>query len=109
MNKQSEKPTAEAKALSLFLMAFKATKPAIKEQAKRMNKNWDRVKSGDLSKEDYDVKVESVLKAHGGYEKVMKDTVYFYIRKTGEWTLKGDDKYCQDAQVIADKILKKGE
>ena len=103
--KNTEKPTPEAKALSLYLMAFKASKPAIKEQAKRMNKHWDKVKSGELSKEEYDVKVDSVLKAHGGYDKVVKDTVYFYVRKTGEWTLQGDDQYCQDAQKIADKIL----
>lgn len=103
----NEKPSPEAKALSLFLMAFKASKPTIKEQAKRMNKNWDRVKEGSLTKEEYATKVTSVLKAHGGYEKVLKDTVYFYIRKTGEWTLKGDDQYCQDAQKLADKILKK--
>lgn len=101
------KPSPEAKALSLFLMAFKASKPAIKEQAKRMNKQWDRVKEGELSKEEYDVKVKSVLQSHGGYEKVLKDTVYFYIKKTGKWTLTGDDKYCRDAQELADKILKK--
>ncbi len=103
--KNADKPSPEAKALSLYLMAFKASKPAIKEQAKRMNKNWDRVKDGSLSQEDYATKVTSVLEAHGGYEKVLKDTVYFYIRKTGKWTLKGDDKYCQDAQLLADKIL----
>lgn len=107
MKNHNPKPSPEAKALSLFLMAFKTTKPAIKEQAKRMNKHWDLVKSGELSKEDYDVKVTSILKSYGGYEKVLKDTVYFYIRKSGEWTLKGDDQYCKDAQKIADKILKK--
>lgn len=107
MKKITAKPTPEAKALSLYLMAFKSSKPAIKEQAKRMNKHWDKVKSGELSKEDYAIKVDSVLKSFGGYEKVLKDTVYHYIRKTGKWTLQGDDKYCQEAQELADKILKK--
>ncbi len=107
MKKNNEKPSPEAKALSLYLMAFKGNNPALKEQAKRMNKEWDRVRENILSKEDYDVKVKSILISHGGYDKVVKDTVYFYIKKTGEWTLQGDDKYCQDAQLIADKILKK--
>jgi len=33
--------------------------------------------------------------------------VKFYIEKTGEWKLKGDDKYCLDAKEVADKILSK--
>jgi len=103
----TEKPTPEAKALSLYLMAFKASKPAIKEQAKRINKQWDRVRDNKLSKSDYLKEVQNLLDSHGGYDKVVKDTVWFYVKKSGEWTLKGDDKYCQDAQKIADSILNK--
>jgi hypothetical protein len=34
MTIKKEKPSAEAKALSLFLMAFKSTSPVFKEKAK---------------------------------------------------------------------------
>ena len=82
MKKNNHTPTPEAKALSLYLMAFKASNPALKEQAKRMNKEWDRVKEALLTKEDYAVKVESILRSHGGYDKVLKDTVYHFIKKS---------------------------
>jgi hypothetical protein len=43
----------------------------------------------------------------GGYEEVVEKTVKYYIDKTGKWTLKGDDKYCLDAQAVADRIQHK--
>lgn len=107
MNKKSEKPTAEAKALSLFLMAFKTTDPKYKEMAKRINKQWDLVKLDKRTKLDYDLEVESMLLSLGGYSEVVEKTVRFYIKKTGEWKLQGDDKYCLDAQLVADRVLKK--
>lgn len=107
MKKNSEKPTPEAKALSLFLMAYKAKDPAYKEKLKRINRYWDMVKANQATKEDYMIEVNSMLDEYGGYSDVVEKTVLFYIEKSGEWTLKGDDKYCQDAQLIADRILKK--
>jgi len=103
----NQKPTPEAKALSLFLMAFKTKDHKYKEQAKRINKRWDMVKSGDLDKEVYEKEVLTMLQSHGGYDKVVENTVWYYYKKTGEWTLKGDDKYCKDAQAVADSISKK--
>jgi hypothetical protein len=50
---KSTKPTPEAKALSLYLMAFKKSKQINKENAKRNNKQWERVKYNELSMEDY--------------------------------------------------------
>ena len=100
------KPTPEAKALSLFLMAHKKTNSSYKEKAKRINKQWDLVVSGELSKEDYFEEVQQTLDSYGGYSEVIEKTVRFYIDSTGEWKLKGDDKYCLDAQKIADKIMK---
>jgi len=107
MKKKQVKPTPEAKALSLFLMAYKTINPAYKEKAKRINKQWDLVMDNKLDKSDYQKEVQSMLKANGGYEEVIEKTVKYYIKKTGEWTLKGDDKYCQDAQQVADRLLKK--
>ena len=69
--------------------------------------SWDLVRLGKLDIAAYTAAVESMLLEYGGYAKVVENTVWFYIKKTGEWNLKGDDKYCQDAQKIADKILKK--
>jgi len=106
MEKKKEKPTPEAKALSIFLMAHKATSKTHKENAKRINKQWDLVQLGKIDKADYAAEVESLLASYGGYDKVVENTVWFYIKKTGVWSLKGDDKYCQDAQHIADTILK---
>ncbi len=106
MPNNSTKPTPEAKALSLFLMAFKADN-AIKEKSKRINRQWKLVLEGELDKADYDKKVISMLDTYGGYDAVIEKTVKYYIDKTGEWTLKGDDKYCQDAQVVVNRMLKK--
>ena len=105
MNKITEKPSPKAKALSLFLMAFKTIDPSYKEKARRINKLWNQVKKGELSKSDYVLEVESMLVFYGGYSEVIEKTVRFYIDKTGEWKLQGDDKYCLDAKKIADKIL----
>lgn len=105
MKDNTIKPTPEAKALSLYLMAFKNSKTLHKGQAKRMNKQWDRVKNGDLSMEEYLDEVHNMISTFGGYAKIIEETVWFYIRKTGEWNLKGDDKYCQDAQKAAKRIL----
>ena len=101
-----KKPSAEAKALSLFLMAYKKTNPLYKEEAKRINRQWDLVVAEELSKSDYLEEVQNMLTSHGGYSAVIEKTVRFYIEKTGEWNLQGDDKYCLDARQIADKILK---
>ena len=105
MKKNVEKPTPEAQALSLFLMAFKTVKPVYKEQSKRISRLWGLVIADELTMDDYMEKVNSMLKLNGGYEAVVEKTVRFYIDKTGEWKLKGDDKYCADAQEIADRIL----
>ena len=107
MKKKSEKPSPEAKALSLFLMAYKTIDPLYKEKNKRINRLWDLVKMGELDRSDYNVEVQNMLDLYGGYSEVVEKTVQFYIEKTGEWTLKGDDKYCIDAKKVADKILKK--
>ena len=107
MTKLSSRPPPEAKALSLFLMAYKTTNPIYKEKAKRINKQWDLVLKDELSRGEYNQEVEKMLTSYGGYAEVVEKTVKFYIEKTGEWTLKGDDKYCRDAKEIASKILKK--
>jgi len=104
---KKEKPSAEAKALSLYLMAYKTTSPVIKEKAKRINKLWSRVISDEISKDDYLKEVKNTLTSYGGYAAVIEKTVQFYIEKSGEWNLKGDDKYCMDANKIADKLLGK--
>jgi len=106
MENNTDKPSSEAKALSLYLMAHKAKDPKCKEKARRINKQWDRVKAGELSQDDYMEEVQSMLAFYGGYEKVVENTVWFYIKKTGEWKLQGEDQYGIDAQAIADKILK---
>tara|TARA_B110000503_G_C7158653_1_gene418568 strand:+ start:1838 stop:2161 length:324 start_codon:yes stop_codon:yes gene_type:complete len=107
MKKNIEKPTPEAKALSLFLMAYKTTNPIYKEKSKRMNRLWDLVTMDKLSRDEYIEEVQNMLTAYGGYIEVVEKTVKFYIEKTGEWKLKGEDKYCQDAKKIADKLLNK--
>ena len=107
MQKKLEKPSPEAKALSLFLMAFKTIDPIYKEKSKRINRLWDLVIIDELSRSDYIKEVQNMLSSYGGYSEVVEKTVRFYIEKTGEWTLQGDDKYCLDAKQIADKILKK--
>lgn len=107
MKKNAIKPTPEAKALSLFLMAYKTIDPIYKEKSKRINRLWDLVKARELSNSDYMEEVQNMLASYGGYSEVIEKTVRYYIEKTGEWKLEGDDKYCQDAKLIADKILKK--
>jgi len=101
------KPTPEAKALSLFLMAYKTKDPIYKENSKRINKLWDMVRDDEMTMSDYMEEVKSILTSYGGYNVVVEKTVRYYIEKTGEWKLKGEDKYCEDAQKVADKILKK--
>lgn len=78
-----------------------------KEQLKRINKSWDLLVDHDISKAEYLAEVEDMLASHDGYEAVIEKTVRFYLHKTGEWKLQGEDKYCQDAQTIADKLLGK--
>ena len=107
MEKNIEKPSPEAKALSLFLMAHKTINPAYKDKARRINRLWKLVLTDELSRTDYMEEVQNMLTSYGGYAEVIEKTVKFYIEKTGEWKLRGDDKYCLDAQEIADKILKK--
>ena len=107
MKKKPEKPSPEAKALSLFLMAYKTINPIYKEKSKRINRLWDLVKRDKLSRSDYIEEVQNMLTSYGGYSEVVEKTVRFYIEKTGEWKLQGDDKYCLDAKQIADKILNK--
>ena len=100
-------PSTEAKALSLFFMAYKTKSPIYKEKAKRINRLWDLVSTNKLSKQDYQDELEEMIAEYGGYEAVVEKTVRFYIKKTGQWTLEGKDKYCIDAQAVADKFLKK--
>ena len=107
MKKNTIKPTPEAKALSLFLMAYKTIDPMYKEKSKRINRQWDLVRARELSNEEYMAEVQDMLTSYGGYDAVVEKTVKYYIEKTGEWKLEGDDKYCQDAKQIADKIMKK--
>ena len=105
MKKTAEKPSPEAKALSLFLMAHKTTSPIYKDKSKQINRLWDLVKKDELSKSDYMEEVQNMLTSYGGYLEVVEKTVRFYIEKTGEWKLEGNDKYCIDAKQIAEKIL----
>ncbi len=107
MDRRKEKPSPEAKALSLFLMAHKSIDPIYKEQSKRMNRLWELVLENDSRMKDYIKEVQKLLASHGGYAVVLEKTVKYYIEKTGEWKLKGDDKFSRDAQEVADKIMKK--
>ena len=107
MKNNLEKPSPEAKALSLFLMAYKKTSPIHKEKSKRINRLWSLVIKEELNRSEYIQEVQNMLTSFGGYSAVVEKTVKFYIEKTGEWTLKGDDKYCTDAKEVADKILNK--
>ena len=107
MKNNIDKPSAEAKALSLFLMAFKSNDPAYKESAKRINRQWDLVKSNELSKEDYMIEVNNMLDIYGGYSVVIEKTIQHYIDKTGEWKSKGNDKYSVDATKIANELMNK--
>lgn len=105
MEIKSEKPSTEAKALSLFLMAYKTIDPIYKEKAKRINRLWSWVLTEELSRNAYNKEVQKMLDSYGGYLEVVAKTVRFYIEKTGKWQPQGDDKYSRDAQKIADKIL----
>lgn len=107
MKKNIEKPSPEAKALSLFLMAYKTKDNSYKEKSKRINRLWDLVMTDKLGRNDYFEEVQNMLNSYGGYAEVVEKTVRFYIEKTGEWTLSGNDKYCRDAKIVADTILKK--
>lgn len=107
MEKQTEIPSPQAKALSLFLMAYKTKNNAYKEKAKRINRLWDLVKKGELTKEEHMEEVNKTLDMYGGYEGVIEKTINYYIEKTGEWKSNGDDKYAKDANRIAKEILKK--
>lgn len=107
INRKTEKPSAEAKALSLYLMAFKSIDPVCKEQSKRMKRLWSIVLENDSRMKDYIKEVQKLLTAHGGYEEVVEKTVKHFVEKTGEWNLKGDDKFCVDAQRVADELKKK--
>ncbi len=105
MKKKLPKPSPEAKALSLYLMAYKKTSPANKERSVRINRAWNQALQGELSMTAYNEKVNSMLRLLGGYEKVIEKTIKFYIKKTGEWKINGDDQYCTDARKIAAEIL----
>lgn len=107
MKKNLEKPSHEAKALSLYLMAFKSSSPTHKEKSKRINRLWNLVLNDELDINEYLQEVQTMLTSYGGYSEVVEQTVRFYIEKKGEWKLQGDDKYAIDARQIADKILKK--
>ncbi len=106
MKKNTEKPSPEAKALSLFLMAYKTKDSIYKEKSKRINRLFDLVKKDELSREDYMTEVEKMLDMYGGYEGVIEKTIRYYIEKYGEWKSNGDDQYSQDANIIATRILK---
>ncbi|HAV24824.1 MAG TPA: hypothetical protein DCX01_01480 [Bacteroidetes bacterium] len=105
MENKREKPTPEAKALSLYLMAHKSSDNAIKDKSRKMNKRWDMVVAGELEKTAYQEEVQAALTFYGGYKEVIEKTVKFYIDKFGEWKSQGDDQYGVDAQQIADKLL----
>lgn len=107
MEKNVEKPSPEAKALSLFLMAYKTKDPFYKEQLKRINRKWDLSKKNKITKDEYQEEVVKMLASYGGYDQVIEKTVRFYIETTGKWNLKGDDKYCVDARKFADRLEKK--
>ena len=107
MEKNIEKPSAEAKALSLFFMAYKTITPTYKDKSKRINRLWDLVKKNELSKEEYHAEIEKMINTYGGYDAVVEKTVQYYIDKTGEWKSRGDDQYSKDAQQFANKILEK--
>ena len=107
MKTNIQEPTPEAKALSLFLMAYKSTSSAHKESSKRINKFWRLVTRNEMNSADYLKEVKQMLDFYGGYNKVVEKTVQCYIKKTGAWKLKGNDKYCKDAKKIAEKLLKK--
>ncbi len=101
MENKIEKPSPEAKALSLFLMAYKTKDPIYKEKSKRINRLFDLVKTNELTKEEYLESVENMLDLYGGYKAVIEKTIQYYVDKTGEWKSKGEDQYAEDAKEIA--------
>lgn len=105
MEEKREKPTPEAKALSLFLMAYKSDNQSYKDKARQMKNRLDLVLGGKLDKDTYQNEVKSALASYGGYTDVIEKTVKFYIEKFGEYKSQGDDKYSQDAQAIAEKLM----
>ncbi len=107
MKKKLEKPSPEAKALSLFLMAHKTVSAAHKDDFSLIKELWSMVLNENIDIEKYLKEVQVMLASYGGYSEVVEKTVKFYIDKTGEWKPGGDDKYSQDAQEVADKILQK--
>ena len=107
MKKPAEKPSPEAKALSLFFMAYKTKDPIYKEKAKYINRQWDLLKAKEVSRNNYAKEVQKMIDSYGGYSAVVEKTVKYYIEKTGEWKLEGDDQYCQDAREVANKLLNK--
>ena len=107
MERNTKKPSSEAKALSLFLMAYKTKAPIYKEKSKWINRRFTMASLGKISDAEYVKDVQELLALYGGYTEVVEKTVQYYIDKTGEWSLQGDDKYCQDAKIVADKLLKK--
>lgn len=104
MSDNTQKPTKEAKALSLFLMAFKGKKPIYKEKLKRINRVWNLVKNEEFPDEEYQKEVNELLSEYGGYAAVVEKTVQHYINTSGGWNLNGEDEYNADAQKVADKI-----
>ena len=66
MKENKEKPSPEAKALSLFLMAFKSQKPIYKEQSKRIHRLWGMVQAEEMDHAEYMEKVASMLTLNGG-------------------------------------------
>ncbi|MGB0933281.1 MAG: hypothetical protein ACPGU5_03305 [Lishizhenia sp.] len=104
MSDNTQKPTKEAKALSLFLMAFKSKKSIYKEKLKRINRVWNLVRNDEFPNEEYQKEVNELLTEYGGYDAVVEKTVQHYINTTGEWKLNGEDQYHADAQKVADKI-----
>lgn len=105
MSKDTEKPTPETKALSLYLMAFKKKNPECRDKSRTIKRFWELVQLGEMSKKAYLEEVQNMLTSLGGYAEVVEKTVQFYINTTGEWKLVGEDKYCQDAKEVADKIM----
>jgi len=78
-------PTPEAKALSLFLMAYKTKDLSYKEHAKRINRMWDQVKYGELRKEDYQEEVVKALTSYGGYDAVVEKNSEILYRE--DWRM----------------------
>ena len=105
MEDNKQKPTPEAKALSLFLMAFKSENQQYKDKARQMKNRRDLVMAGELDPDKYQNEVKGTLATYGGYTKVIEKTVQYYIDKFGEYKSQGDDKYAKDAQAIAENLI----